>query len=565
MVMRSPSFDSATRRRRAVMRFGALACLGAVAGTAALSAVGARKFYPDDPLAREPETQDASTVRAWDTPLSYDIILNLFVRPGDHRPIRALNVNTIDEVPDSSWFTNRVLARPLSVEELARGPLTRSSGPAPGPMTIVRAKPAGITPGFVLRDSEGTLWFCQFDAPGHDEAASGASLVANKIFHALGYWQAENYLAFLRPETLRVGDNAVVETPSGKVRRLNRADIDRVLARAARRSDGSYRMLASLAIPGRIIGGFRYHGTRPDDPNDVVPHEHRRELRALRVFGAWTNLVDLKAGNTLDTVLTENGRSFVRHYLQDVGSTFGTGALGPREWDEGYEAVYEAGPLWKRLFSFGFYLQPWQSIPYREFPSIGRFEGDHFDPAEWSPRVPPAAYYNARADDSFWAARRVMAFSDAMIRAAVHTGQYSDPEAARHLADVLIKRRDTIGRVYLNAVNPVVDPALDDSGALTFTNAAVAAGVAAEPSAGYRAQWYRFDNDTGEVSSIGAEIGTASTRSTSPGELPTSSGAFLRIDVSAHDPQRPAWAEPVRLYFRRDAAGWKWVGLEREP
>ena len=68
-----------------------------------------------------------------------------------------------------------------------------------------------------------------------------------------------------------------------------------------------------------------------------MPHEHRRELRALKVFGAWTNLVDMKSGNTLDTLVVENGRSIVHHYLQDVGSTFGTGALAPREWDEGYE------------------------------------------------------------------------------------------------------------------------------------------------------------------------------------------------------------------------------------
>ena len=94
-------------------------------------------------------------------------------------------------------------------------------------------------------------------------------------------------------------------------------------------------------MPGRPLGGFRYHGTRSDDPNDVVPHEHRRELRALKVFGAWTNLVDMKAGNTLDALVTENGRSVVRHYLQDVGSTFGTGANGPREYDEGWEYLYD--------------------------------------------------------------------------------------------------------------------------------------------------------------------------------------------------------------------------------
>ena len=73
-----------------------------------------------------------------------------------------------------------------------------------------------------------------------------------------------------------------------------------MLRRADRAADGSYRAVAARAVPGRPLGGFRYYGTRSDDPNDIVPHEHRRELRALKVFGAWTNLVDMKAGNTLD-------------------------------------------------------------------------------------------------------------------------------------------------------------------------------------------------------------------------------------------------------------------------
>jgi hypothetical protein len=51
-----------------------------------------------------------------------------------------------------------------------------------------------------------------------------------------------------------------------------------------------------------------------------------------------------------------------------------------------------------------------------------------------------------RDDDAFWAARRVMAFSDDLIRALVKTGQFSDPRAEAYLGDVLIKRRDKIGR-----------------------------------------------------------------------------------------------------------------------
>ncbi len=142
-----------------------------------------------------------------------------------------------------------------------------------------------------------------------------------------------------------IGDKAVFTPESGRQRPMETRDIDDVLRRAHRNADGRYRAIAARAVGGRPIGGFKYYGTRPDDPNDVVPHEHRRELRALKVFGAWTNLVDMKAGNTLDAVVVENGRSVVRHYLQDVGSTFGTGANGPREYDEGYELLYDAALL----------------------------------------------------------------------------------------------------------------------------------------------------------------------------------------------------------------------------
>ena len=121
---------------------------------------------------------------------------------------------------------------------------------------------------------------------------------------------------------------------------------------------------------------------------------------------------------------------------------------------------------------------------------MGRFEGDAFDPEQWRSRVPTAAVLRARDDDSFWAALRVMAFSDEMIRAAVKTAEFSDPAAERLLGDVLIKRRDSIARVYLSKINPVVRPVLDGEGTLTFANAAVDAGVAAAP-AQYRARGSR--------------------------------------------------------------------------
>jgi hypothetical protein len=540
-----------------------------LAGALVLSTASPRgatvRFFPDDPLQREPETQDASRVQEWEIDLFWDLAENLFGRPGDPASgVRAQNINTADEVPDSNWFTNRIGARPLTVEDAVRGPVT-GSGPAAGTWSVFRAKEAGFAPGFTMRDAKGETWFVSFDAEGQPEAATGAIMVANKIFWALGYWQVENHLIRVRPEELVIHEEARVTPPSGVRRQMRFSDLEAVLRRSHRSEDGTYRAVAGRAVPGRPLGGFRYHGTRPDDPNDVVPHEHRRELRALKVFGAWTNLVDMKAGNTLDTLITENGKAVVRHYLQDVGSTFGTGANAPREYDEGWEYLYEGAPLWKRLVTFGFYLRPWQTVAYTEHPSIGRFEGTEFDPEGWKPRVPTAAILRARPDDTFWAARRVMAFSNDMIRRIVTAGQYSDEAAETLLADVLIQRRDRIGQTYLNGVNPVVDFSLDETGVLRFDNAAVAHGVAEEPAAGYIVHWAAFDNTTGHTAALGTPTATTSRQTQAQASLPTQPGTIVLARIAAASPTHPSWAVPVDVYFRRGSGGWTVVGVDRLP
>ena len=85
------------------------------------------KFYPDDPLQREPESRDASGAKEWDIGLMYELSMNLFVT-ASRKPsnVRALNVNTIDEVPDSSWFTNRIGRTPCGRRIWHAGPMSTS-------------------------------------------------------------------------------------------------------------------------------------------------------------------------------------------------------------------------------------------------------------------------------------------------------------------------------------------------------------------------------------------------------------------------------------------------------
>jgi hypothetical protein len=538
-----------------------VASIAALAAFVSVSAAGP-KFYPDDPIAREPESQDASGAQPTEIGLMFEISYNLFVTANYKASgTRARNINTIDEVPDSSWFTNRIGARPMTSEELARGPIL-GRPPAPERWVLIREKSAGQNPGFTAKDADGETWFLGFDRLSNPEGPSGAVVVASKLFHALGYNQVETFLTTFDPAKAVIDASATMRRPSGARTPFTKDDLNEVLERVAKNADGSYRVAAGRLLPGKVLGGFRYEGTRPDDPNDIVPHEHRRELRALRVFGAWTNLTDLKAGNTLDTLMTENGRAIVKHVLQDVGSTFGM-ANGPHEWDIGWEHFYESDASRKRLYTFGFALSPWQTVPYVEYPSTGRFEGERFDPRTWKPQTPTTSYMELRADDAFWAARRVMAFTDDLIRAAVQTGAFSDAAAARHLADVLIERRDVIGRTYLPAINPIVNPRLEASNVLAFDNPAVSFGFAEAPSA-YRAAWSRFDNATGTSQSIGETRGPTATLS-APAGLPTAPDSFIEVDIAAESAKHPTWAEPIRTFFRRTSQGWTLVGLERLP
>jgi hypothetical protein len=190
-------------------------------------------------------------------------------------------------------------------------------------------------------------------------------------------------------------------------------------------------------------------------------------------------------------------------------------------------------------------------------------ENSDFNPDAWKPRIPNQAFLHARADDKFWAARKLTAMTTNLLRAAVRSGEFNDPAAEEFLVHALAQRRDAIVRMYLAAVNPIVDLSLDAEGTLTFTNAAVDADVAHAPS-GYRAVWSTFDNVTGVTVRFGETHGRG-TVVVAPSALPESVGGFIQVSLSAIGAQHPAWERPVHAFFRKHPDGWQLVGLERMP
>jgi hypothetical protein len=531
------------------------------ASVAVLTLSGAgQKFYSDDPIWRDPETQDASAVKPVDLSQQYDFIENTFKNVGDRTDRPAVNINTVDQVPDSSWFTNRVGREAWSVEQYAKGP-NAGQGPTPGEWKVVGAKSEGITPGLTIRDSAGDMYFIKFDPPSNPEMSSGAEVISTKFFYAFGYHTPENYLAALRRESLRIEPGTEVADQDGRLRPMDDDDLDELLERAARHPDGTYRVIASKALPGRPLGHFRYYGTRPDDPNDIHPHEHRRELRGLSVFAAWLNHDDSRSINTLDVMVRDGGRSSVRHYLLDFGSTLGSGSTQAQTTRAGNEYIWEARPTLITMLTLGFYVRPWVKIPYPDIPAVGRIESTYFRPEDWKPEYPNPAFRTARPEDRFWAARIISHVPAEAVRAIVESARYTDTRATEYLVDTILARKAKVMRLWLNGTNPVVDFSLDVEGRMRFRNASEIVGMA-KPAERYTVQWSRFDNPTNTLTAVDAEQSITGLVAQAPRQL--MSDQFIAATVRAFHPDHPAWQQPVIVYFRRAPdATWTLVGLER--
>jgi hypothetical protein len=532
-----------------------LAILGLI-GSGAFAAESARKFYPDDPLLREPAPRPVTKVEPRKVDDIYDFLENMYatprraekvVREGPHP---ARDINTLGDVPDSAWYTNRHFVRRMSLEELQRGPGNTTPPAANEDWLIVGAKSDGVMPGFVIEDGHKNRYMLKFDPPRFPELCSAADVIGSKAFYALGFDTPENYIVHFRRENLKISPGVQWRDPSGKKHPLTERVLDEMLQPQSKTADGTYRGLASRWIAGDIIGPFSYHGMRTDDPNDTVPHEDRRELRGLRVFAAWLNHQDTRSINTMDSLITENGVRYLKHYLLDFGSILGSDGVGPKPTWSGHQYAIDRKGAAFQVVTLGLLPPRWARSDYPNLGGVGLFDSWSFDPVAWKPNYPNPAFLLMDVEDGFWGAKQVASFTDDEIRALVQAGEYSDPRATEWVAECLIKRRDKIAEAWFSQALPLDRFRLVD-GALAFDDLAQGRGAAPHE---YTLKWVSYDRG-GSATPLPDAVG----RQAPPLRADT---AYLAATIALANAADPC-PRPVTVYLRPRSGALEVVGIDR--
>jgi len=368
---------------------------------------------------------------------------------------RAPNVNSLDEVINSTWFTNRIGLNDLSCAEVAAGSGFADGPDRSGPWTIIGAKTAGVTPGFRVKDALGHVWLLKFDPPSHPGMTIRAGVVSNLIFHALGYNVPSDRLVVFDLEDLVVGEGAVMKLPRVGEVPMTAANLDSILQSTNSIFDGHYHALASKYLSGKPLGPFNDQGCRGDDPNDTIKHQDRRELRAMKVFGAWINHFDTKMHNSLDMYVGSPGKGHVKHHLIDFASTLGAFGAEPVK-RFGYEYGIDLPPMLGRYLALGFHEDAWVGLERPEgLDEIGLFEVEIFEPEKWKPDLPHSGMANLTAADGYWAAKVLSGFTVDHIRTMVDEAHYQDPRAAQYLVKTLRGRQEKIVRYWFTQVPPL--------------------------------------------------------------------------------------------------------------
>ncbi|MDQ3035326.1 MAG: hypothetical protein M3Y87_23175 [Myxococcota bacterium] len=515
----------------------------------------------------------------WYSPYVWDGVDNSVFRPLVEAFVfetdrEAINVNSMDEVPDSSWYTNRLSLGPIDPDVIARGSCEDVDPETPGvdddvrgPFTITRGKPDGSNPGFFVRDPSGQMYLMKPDGELQPERPSAADAIGAAMFHAAGYHAPCNRVVYVRAEELELDPEAEVRRTDGRRGPLTQDAVDEILTLATRAPDGRLRFSLSRFIDGEPIAPWTYEGIWPADPNDVIPHQHRRDVRGMYVLSSWLSHIDSRQENTMASwIETEGERGYVRHYMIDFSDTLGILFT----WDPlarrfGHSGYFDVQHMAEDFVTLGLLHRPWHDAEFgRAGRTLGYYDLERYEPDQWRPGYPNPAYERMTEADAAWMARTLARFSDEHLRALVERGRFSETIVSTELLRILAGRRDRALERWLTRLSPLTAPVLDDDHShVCLEDLAITSGIREVEGRSYLARGFvgpALEPRRTALDAIGARVCV---------EVPRVSGAsaddpaYVMIDVVARTEGRETTG-PLRLHlYDLGESGVRVVGLER--
>lgn len=508
------------------------------------------------------------------SPLAWDAADNTLFRPLSKifqvdPPAEARNVNAFDEVADSAWFTNRLGRHKVSTDELVRGACRVEDMLDPetakdGEYVIDQGKPNGASPGFRVKIGGKRKYMFKTDFAKEPERPSAAAAIGTAVYHAVGFNTSCEQVLFVDPKLLTLTPGLKFTANDGVTKPFDDKALQRVFGEAVKQGD-KYRFQASAWLGGYLLGPFKYEGTRSDDPNDIIPHEDRRDLRGARVLAAWLHHFDAREQNSMDAWIAvdkanpESSPGWVKHYYLDTSDCLGS------EWDYdgisrrmGDSYLLDFADVGTDFITFGAVERPWERKKHAPgMEMFGYFHWDEFDPERWRNEYPNPAFGRATEHDNAWMARILSRFDRADIKSLVGLGRFSKPEATDFLTEVLEQRLRKITDRYLTRLSPISDARIDGTNKLCAVDLLRRRGVRDDAEFRYGASMKSDRGTSGLVVEPSAEGSLCTT-------LPhvASEGAPVYVVVTIANGVAKGSLE-AHLYDLGPTIGYKLVGLTR--